>query len=146
MLGVVPRDYDALERALAAGIDDPAAAVADPDPPPTVLAKIAHVVPPDGAELLAAMRAVDGRIVSVADEEALETQRRFGAVEGLFVEPSTAAGLAGLERAIADGTIAAGETVVVLLTGSGFREASQAPRTRALIALDELGAVLGAAC
>ena len=47
--------------------------------------------------------------------------------DGLFVEPPAAAGLTALERMMAAGAISAGEEVVLLLTGGGFRELAALP-------------------
>ncbi|MGH2354235.1 MAG: pyridoxal-phosphate dependent enzyme, partial [Chloroflexota bacterium] len=56
------------------------------------------------------------------DGQSLAAQRRLASQEGLFAEPSAAAALAGVERLVAEGTIRPHETVVALVTGSGFRE------------------------
>jgi threonine synthase len=147
LLGVVPRDYNALEIAFERGLDDPRDAVAAGyAPPPTDLVKIAHVHPPDGAEGLAAVRDSGGLFVSVTDEEALDAQRRLGRDEGLYVEPSAAATVAGLDRALGDGTIDGDERVVAILSGSGFREtfvsAARRPIEHRTISLDEVPDVL----
>jgi threonine synthase len=147
LLGVVARDYNALERAMDAGVEDPDATIEEGySPPPTLLVKIEHVFPPDGREALAAVRSSGGAIRSVTDEQAVAAVRRFGAREGLLVEPSSSAALAGLEAAVADGTIDTGATVVAILTGSGFRERLEAVVTgeRATISLDELPQTLSA--
>jgi threonine synthase len=44
------------------------------------------------------------------------------AAEGLFVEPSGAVALAGLRRLAEQGRLAREERVVVVLTGSGFKD------------------------
>ena len=42
--------------------------------------------------------------------------------EGLFIEPSGAVTLAGLRRLVRAGYVDAGESVVCVLTGSGFKD------------------------
>jgi threonine synthase len=61
-------------------------------------------------------------IVSVTDDEALREAARCSATEGLYVEPSSGAGLAGLRRLLEEGHVGADEVVVAVLSGSGFRE------------------------
>jgi threonine synthase len=86
----------------------------------TVLVKIAHLYPP--VEALRSVRQTDGMFVSVDDDEALDAQRAFGAAEGIYLEPSSATLVAGLERALQDHTIGPNDSVVLVLSGSGFRE------------------------
>ena len=50
----------------------------------------------------------EGMIASVDDEAILDAQRRLARLEGIFCEPASAAALAVLERAIADGVVAPG--------------------------------------
>jgi threonine synthase len=126
LLGVVASDYNALEVGYRMGsetADDPFSFIpAGHRPPPTILVKIAHVYPPDGVEALQAVRASGGTIVSVTDEDALTAQLDLGRREGLYVEPSSAAVLPALERALEAGDVGTDDTVVALLSGSGFRE------------------------
>ena len=67
-------------------------------------------------EILAAIRRTKGGILAVPDEETIAAQRRL-AHQGFYVEPTSALALAGLDhlRDQLDGT------VVVVLTGSGFK-------------------------
>jgi threonine synthase len=69
-----------------------------------------------------ALRASDGVAVSISDADALIAQRHLAAIEGLYGEPSTGTGLAGVAKLVAQGTIAPTDRVVVLACGGGFRE------------------------
>ena len=124
LLGVVASGYDAIARAVEEDLEDPGS-VFGPGyvPPPTILVKIAHVYPPDGLESLRAIRDSGGSAVAVSDTEALQAQRDVAAGEGLFVEPSSAAAFAAFQKARESALIGADASVVVLLSGSGFREA-----------------------
>lgn len=124
LVGVLPRDYNALEVALERGLESWEEVLALPyhTLPPTILVKLAHGYPPDGMEALAAVRRAHGFFVSVTDEEALTAQQQCGRTEGLYIEPSTGACLAGVERLFASGQVAPTATVVALVSGSGFRE------------------------
>jgi len=73
-----------------------------------------------------ALGASDGDAVVVEDDTILRAQRLLGETEGLFVEPASAAAVAGVERARATGVVDADETVVVVATGSGLKDAETA--------------------
>jgi threonine synthase len=57
----------------------------------------------------------------VTDAEILTATRQL-ALEGLFVEPSGAVTLAGLPKLVASGHVDPGESVVCVVTGSGFKD------------------------
>lgn len=67
------------------------------------------------------------RAIAVSDEEIRQAQARLGTAEGLWIEPSGAAGVAALPRLMADGLIQPDSTVVVALTGGGWKEADRGP-------------------
>lgn len=46
----------------------------------------------------------------------------MASAEGVFVEPASAAGVAGLLRSIEDGWVARGSTVVCTVTGNGLKD------------------------
>ena len=62
-------------------------------------------------------------VVSVDDAEILEAWDELARVEGIFCEPSSAAGFAAVRR----GDVA-GEVVVVTLTGHGLKDIATADR------------------
>jgi threonine synthase len=68
-----------------------------------------------------------GRIFAVSDEEILHAQARLAKEEGLFVEPASAASVAGLLRLAREGVGIRG-TVVAVLTGHGLKDPSTAER------------------
>jgi threonine synthase len=63
----------------------------------------------------------EGGIWSVTDRQILAAYRRV-AREGLFVEPASAASVAGLLQAHTEGRLAKGATVVCILTGHGLKD------------------------
>ena len=63
-----------------------------------------------------------GLIESVTDDEILEAQRMIVQLEGVFCEPASAAGVAGVRRLAAEGRIGSEETVVCVLTGHGLKD------------------------
>jgi threonine synthase len=64
----------------------------------------------------------EGLIDSVTDEEIAAAQRDLAEHEGLFCEPASAASLAVLRKARADGRIAPGARAVCVLTGNGLKD------------------------
>jgi threonine synthase len=69
----------------------------------------------------AAAKASEGGIWSVTDREILAAYRRISR-EGLFAEPASAASVAGLLQAHAEGRVPGGSTVVCILTGHGLKD------------------------
>lgn len=124
MIGVVPADYNALEVAFERGLSQWEDVMALPydNPPPSILVKLAHSYPPDGMEALETIRSSNGFFVSVTDEEALSAQEACGRREGLFVEPSTGACLAGTTRLLDSGRVGPEDIVVAVVSGAGYRE------------------------
>jgi threonine synthase len=61
-------------------------------------------------------------IAAVEDDAILDAQRRLARLEGIFCEPASAAALAVLERAIAEGAVAPGTHAVCVLTGNGLKD------------------------
>ena len=70
-----------------------------------------------------------GRFGSVSDEEILIAQRRLAAAEGIFVEPGSAASVAGLLKDIDSGADFRGRTMVVTVTGHGLKDIDTALST-----------------
>jgi threonine synthase len=75
-------------------------------------------------EAVAAIRRCGGAAVAVPEDEIAAAVRALAA-RGLYAEPTSAVAAAGLERFLADGKIGAGETTVLVLTGSGLKAPDQ---------------------
>ncbi len=72
-----------------------------------------------------AVRARDesgGSIEAVTDDEIVAAQRDIVRLEGIFCEPASAAGVAGVRRLVSEGRIGRGEVVVCILTGHGLKD------------------------
>jgi threonine synthase len=78
----------------------------------------------DGA--IAARDESGGAIRAVSDAEILDAYKLLAATEGVFVEPASAASVAGLLQAARDGLIGRGETVVCTVTGHGLKDPNRA--------------------
>ncbi|MEO9325542.1 threonine synthase [Nocardioides sp. C4-1] len=68
----------------------------------------------------------EGRFAAVSDEQILAAQRELARRDGVFVEPASAAGIAGLLQELAAGESYAGATVVVTVTGHGLKDTATA--------------------
>jgi threonine synthase len=90
--------------------------------PETVATAIRIGNPASWAGAVAARDESGGLIEIVTDVEILEVQRMIVRLEGVFCEPASAAGVAGVRRLAADGRIGAEELVVCVLTGHGLKD------------------------
>jgi threonine synthase len=84
----------------------------------TLASAIRIVEPIHRAEVEEALERSGGSVVTVDDVEIVRAWRALGHEEGLFCEPASAAGIAGLER----GSAAQGERVVCVVTGHGLKD------------------------
>ena len=71
--------------------------------------------------ILRALRESRGAALAVEDVTMLDAVRELAEMEGLVTSPEGGATLAALKRLVADGFLAGYETVVLLLTGSGYK-------------------------
>jgi threonine synthase len=94
------------------------APVADPQ---TIATAIRIGNPASWEKATAAATASEGAIEAVTDRQILAAYRRV-AREGLFVEPASAASVAGMVQLHAEGRLPAGSTVVCILTGHGLKD------------------------
>lgn len=91
--------------------------------PETLASAIRIGNPARGHEALTALRESDGAILAVPDEAILEAYRSVAHTEGVFCEPSSAAGIAGLAARVRAGALdPAGRTIVCVLTGHGLKD------------------------
>lgn len=78
---------------------------------------------------IAARDESSGLIDSVTDEEILAAHRWLSSREGVFVEPGSAAGVAGLIKKHAAGEVPTAATIVITVTGHGLKDPQWALRT-----------------
>ncbi len=92
--------------------------------PETIATAIRIGKPARGEQALEAAQQSDGRIIAVSDAEILSAQRILAA-EGVWVEPASAAGLAGLMAESKRGTFdSRGKKIVIVCTGHGMKDPS----------------------
>lgn len=90
--------------------------------PSTIATAIRIGNPASWRAAVAARDESGGAIIAVTDRRILAAYRLLATREGVFVEPSSAAGVAGLLQARENGLVAAGERVVCTVTGHGLKD------------------------
>ena len=99
----------------------------EPFPDPETRATAIRIGNPASWKLAeAAAHESDGRFRAVSDDQILAAQRELASSDGVFVEPASAAGIAGLLADLALGDSYAGSTVVVTVTGHGLKDTATA--------------------
>lgn len=92
------------------------------DNPETVATAIRIGKPQSWDKAWAASTESDGWFEGFDDNDILSTQRELAMREGIFCEPASAVSVAGAMRAVRDGKINAGATVVCTVTGHGLKD------------------------
>jgi threonine synthase len=90
--------------------------------PSTIATAIRIGNPASWEQALAARDESGGAIESVTDREILSAYRLLARQEGVFVEPASAASVAGLLQAHGNGTLTEGQKVVCTVTGHGLKD------------------------
>lgn len=94
------------------------------DRPETIATAIRIGRPARGEQALDAAYESNGKIIAVSDDEILSAQKIL-AGEGVWVEPASAAGLAGLIAETSRGSLNVnGKRVVIVCTGHGLKDPS----------------------
>lgn len=94
----------------------------DVDDPETVATAIRIGRPASGDLALAARDESNGLIEAVTDEQILDAQAFLAAREGIFVEPASAAGVAGLLKLKSESRLESGQRIVITVTGNGLKD------------------------
>ena len=90
--------------------------------PETIATAIRIGNPASWQEAERAAKESNGLIDEVTDEEILAAYKLVAQSEGIFCEPSSAAGIAGLIKHLEKGTVSGEATVVAVLTGNGLKD------------------------
>jgi len=117
--------------------------------PETVATAIRIGKPASWDLAIAARDESGGWIRAVTDEAILSAQARLAAEVGVFVEPASAAPIAGLLAAAALGEVPRGATITCTVTGNGLKDTATALKGREVnpavipVDVDAAAAVLG---
>ncbi|WP_426245171.1 threonine synthase [Nocardioides sp. LHG3406-4] len=99
----------------------------EPFPDPETKATAIRVGNPASWKLAeAAATESGGGFAALSDAQILSAQAELARRDGVFVEPASATGVAGLLAALAAGESFAGSTVVITVTGHGLKDTSTA--------------------
>lgn len=90
--------------------------------PSTIATAIRIGNPASWQQALIARDESGGDIESVTDRQILDAYKRLAREEGVFVEPASAASVAGLLQAHQQGTLGTGLRVVCTVTGNGLKD------------------------
>ena len=89
--------------------------------PETVATAIRIGNPVRGTQALEVIQKTKGKILAVSDDEIIAAQKLL-AGEGIWVEPASAAGLAGLIKEANSGLVLDAKQVVIVCTGHGLKD------------------------
>jgi len=120
LYGVQAEGSAAVARAFRAG-----SSTIEPVQARTLADSISVDRPADGHRALQAAIATGGVYLTVSDRQILEAIAALGAA-GVFAEPAAAAAYAGVVEALRQGSLHAGDPVLILSTGSGLKDVAAA--------------------
>ncbi|GAA1483361.1 threonine synthase [Brachybacterium fresconis] len=100
--------------------------------PETVATAIRIGAPASWSLAVEARDGSGGLIDAVTDQQILDAQRLLAAEVGIFVEPASAAGVAGLLQQSERGEVPAGATIAITVTGNGLKDIDTALSQRDL--------------
>ena len=94
---------------------------------PQTIASAIRIGNPASWDLAIAAREESGGLIeAVTDRQILSAYRLLSAREGVFVEPASAAGVAGLVKLAEEGRLEPGQRITVTVTGNGLKDADWA--------------------
>jgi threonine synthase len=95
----------------------------EPVTDPVTIASAIRIGNPASWQLSVAARDESGGLIhAVTDDQILDAYRLLAAREGVFVEPASAAGVAGLLQSQAAGLVDPGQRIVCTVTGHGLKD------------------------
>ena len=135
-IGLVTGDLPRIHAAQAAGCAPVVRALEDglefPEPvkPSTIAKSIAIGNPADGFQVVKTVKETGGSGVASTDEEILQAMELLAETEGIFTEPAGGATLAGAVKLVTSGVIPSNESVVICITGNGYKTAAETIASR----------------
>lgn len=92
--------------------------------PKTLATAIRIGSPVNSSKVLRAIDESEGDADTVSDKEILDGQRMLARLEGIFVEPASAASIAGLHKLKQQGKLDSSDLLVCVTTGHGLKDPS----------------------
>jgi threonine synthase len=105
-------------NAIEAGLEFP-----DPVKPDTIAKSLAIGNPADGFQVVKVIKETGGAGASATDAEILDAVQLLARTEGIFTEPAGGTTLAVTQKLIKQGVIRSNQSVVVCITGNGYKTA-----------------------
>jgi len=105
-------------NAIEAGLEFP-----EPVKPDTIAKSLAIGNPADGFQVVKVVKETGGSAAAVTDDEILDGIELLARTEGIFTEPAGGTTVAATRRLIERGAIPRNESVVVCITGNGYKTA-----------------------
>jgi threonine synthase len=102
----------------------------EPVKPATIAKSIAIGNPADGFQVLQTVRSTGGSGAAVPDDEILDAMHLLAETEGIFTEPAGGTTLAATAQLVRKGVIPRDESVVICVTGNGFKTAAETVQPR----------------
>jgi threonine synthase len=123
--GELPRIHAAQPAGSAPVVRAIDAGEAFPEPvkPNTIAKSLAIGNPADGFQVVRVVKETGGTGAMVTDEEILDAIQLLASTEGIFTEPAGGTTLAATRALVRRGVIKSNESVVVCITGNGFKTA-----------------------
>jgi threonine synthase len=113
-----PQGSAPVVRALEAGLEFP-----EPVKPDTIAKSLAIGNPADGFQVVKVVKETGGSGAMVSDAEILDAIQLLARTEGIFTEPAGGTTLAATRALVKKGAIGPKESVVVCITGNGYKTA-----------------------
>jgi threonine synthase len=126
-VGLVDGDLPRVHAAQAAGcapvVNAIEAGLEHPEPvrPDTIAKSIAIGNPADGYQVIQSIRETGGTGAAVTDQQIVDAIQLLAETEGIFTEPAGGTTLAAAVELVRRGVIASDESVVVCVTGNGYK-------------------------
>jgi len=124
MVGVQAAGASPIAKAFAAN----RATIEPVKDPETVATAIRIGNPVNWKRALNALRGSNGTALTVTDDEIIKAQKLLARKEGIFIEPASAASIAGLKKLVENGEVDVDETIVCIATGHGLKDPEAAVR------------------
>jgi len=113
-----PAGSSPVVNAIEQGLEFP-----EPVKPKTIAKSLAIGNPADGFQVVKVLKETGGTGAKVTDDEILDAVQLLASTEGIFTEPAGGTTLAATRQLIQRGVIKPDESVVVCITGNGYKTA-----------------------
>ncbi|MEM2546841.1 MAG: threonine synthase [Candidatus Bathyarchaeia archaeon] len=124
MVGVQAAGASPIAKAFAAN----SATIEPVKNPETIATAIRIGNPVNWKRALNALRESKGKALIVTDDEIVNAQKLLARKEGIFIEPASAASIAGLKKLVENGEVDVDENIVCVATGHGLKDPEAAVR------------------